>query len=93
MRFIETNIIKPEVKIIYTDDIWETKANNVGLREVNTQFATIVQDDMLIRQKNWDKKLLKDISNVMRDASICGLGQAAANPLDSVLKFFKHEIE
>ena len=46
-----------------------------------------------MQSKSWDKNLLKDISNVMRDASICGLGQAAANPLDSVLKFFKHEIE
>ena len=58
IRFIQNNNIKPKVKIIYTDDIWETKANNIGLREVNTQFATLVQDDMLIRQKNWDKKLL-----------------------------------
>lgn len=55
---------------------------------VGTEKAT-----MLMQSKSWDKKLLKDISNVMRDASICGLGQAAANPLDSVLKFFKHEIE
>jgi len=60
IRFLEINNITPEVKIIYTDDIWETKANNIGLREVNTQFATIVQDDMLIRQKNWDKKLLEN---------------------------------
>jgi len=58
IRFLKNNNIKLEVKIIYTDDIWETKANNVGLREVNTQFATLVQDDMLIKQKNWDKKLL-----------------------------------
>ncbi len=55
---------------------------------VGTEKAT-----MLMQSKSWDKNLLKDISTVMRDASICGLGQAAANPLDSVLKFFKHEIE
>ena len=55
---------------------------------VGTEKAT-----MLMQSQNWDKKLLKDISNVMRDASICGLGQAAANPLDSILEFFKHEIE
>ena len=58
IKLLRSNNIKPKVKIIYTDDIWETKANNIGLREVNTQFATLVQDDMLIRQKNWDKKLL-----------------------------------
>ena len=55
---------------------------------VGTEKAT-----MLMQSRSWNKNLLKDISNVMRDASICGLGQAAANPLDSVLKFFKHEIE
>ena len=49
---------KMSTKIIYTDDIWETKANNIGLKKVQTEFATLVQDDMLIRQKNWDKKLL-----------------------------------
>ena len=46
-----------------------------------------------MKQEKWDVNLLKDISNVMRDASICGLGQAASNPLDSILKYFKHEIE
>ena len=40
----------------------------------------------------WDKKLLKDLSKVMREASICGLGQAAPNPMDSVLKYFPEEI-
>ena len=43
-----------DIEIIFTDDIWETKANNVGLRKVKTEYATIVQDDMLIMQKNWD---------------------------------------
>jgi formate dehydrogenase len=28
----------------------------------------------------------------MRDASICGLGQAAPNPMDSVVKYFPHEL-
>ena len=45
-------------ELIFTDDIWETKANNVGLRNVRTKYATIVQDDMLIMQKNWDESLL-----------------------------------
>ena len=49
-----------EIEIIISNDIWETKANNLGLREVKTKFATIVQDDMLIRQKNWDETLLKN---------------------------------
>jgi formate dehydrogenase len=42
----------------------------------------------LMQAKTWDKPLLEDLAQVMRDASICGLGQAASNPLVSVLKFF-----
>ena len=36
--------------------------------------------------------LLADLSQVMRDASICGLGQAAPNPVDCVIKYFPHEL-
>ena len=51
---------KIDIEILITPNLWETKANNVGLRLVNTQFATIVQDDMLIMQKNWDQTLLNN---------------------------------
>ncbi|MCE3261022.1 MAG: NADH-quinone oxidoreductase subunit [Pseudoduganella sp.] len=40
----------------------------------------------------WDAGLLGELSQVMRDASICGLGQAAPNPVDCVLKYFPHEV-
>jgi NADH:ubiquinone oxidoreductase subunit F (NADH-binding)/NADH:ubiquinone oxidoreductase subunit E len=40
----------------------------------------------------WDVPLFGELSQVMRDASICGLGQAAPNPVDSVLRFFAHEV-
>ena len=46
----------------------------------------------LMKEKNWDKEKLKDLSEVMAQASICGLGQAATNPLNSVLKYFSNEI-
>ncbi|MGH6948293.1 MAG: NADH-ubiquinone oxidoreductase-F iron-sulfur binding region domain-containing protein, partial [Kiloniellales bacterium] len=45
----------------------------------------------LMSERNWDKALLEELSTVMRDASICGLGQAAPNPLLSVLKYFPEE--
>ena len=54
-EFFKFNELSVESNIIITDDIWETRANNIGLREVITEYATIVQDDMLIKQKNWDK--------------------------------------
>jgi formate dehydrogenase len=40
----------------------------------------------------WDVGLLEELSRLMRDASICGLGQAASNPLTCVLKFFPDEL-
>ena len=47
----------------------------------------------LMQEKNWNKEKLKDLSEVMAQASICGLGQAATNPLNSVLKYFPKEIK
>ena len=41
----------------------------------------------------WDEALLEELGRTMTDASICGLGQAAANPLNSVLKHFREELE
>ena len=46
----------------------------------------------LMKEKKWNKEKLKDLSEVMAQASICGLGQAATNPLNSVLKYFSNEI-
>jgi formate dehydrogenase len=41
---------------------------------------------------DWDVEQLNDLSEVMIDASICGLGQAAPNPILSVIKYFPHEL-
>ena len=47
----------------------------------------------LLENKTWDKPLLKELSTVMQDASICGLGQAATNGLNSVFKYFPEDIK
>ena len=47
----------------------------------------------LMKQANWDEPLLEELSQVMVDASICGLGQAAPNPLRSVVKYFPEELK
>ncbi|MCG8021050.1 MAG: NADH-quinone oxidoreductase subunit F, partial [Candidatus Thiodiazotropha weberae] len=47
----------------------------------------------LMEQQIWDRDLLEALSSVMIDASICGLGQAAPNPLLSVLKYFPQELQ
>jgi formate dehydrogenase beta subunit len=46
----------------------------------------------LMEQGPWDAALLTELADLMRDASICGLGQAAPNPLLCVLKFFPGEL-
>ena len=46
----------------------------------------------LMDAPQWDQPLLKELSSAMMDASICGLGQAAPNPVLSVMKFFPQEV-
>jgi formate dehydrogenase len=43
---------------------------------------------VLVESGNWDRTLLGDLAEVMGDASICGLGQAAMNPISCVLRYF-----
>lgn len=45
----------------------------------------------LMEEKNWDVELLEELAKAMEDASICGLGQAAPNPLRCAIKFFPEE--
>ena len=46
----------------------------------------------LMQAKVWDNQTLEDLNQVMADASICGLGQAAPNPVRCVQKYFPLEI-
>ncbi len=55
---------------------------------VGTQKAAI-----LMEKPVWNRQLLDELSQAMRDASICGLGQAASNPLTSVIKYFPDEFK
>nr|GAJ30901.1 NADH-quinone oxidoreductase chain F 2 [Bradyrhizobium sp. DOA9] len=55
---------------------------------VGTQKAAL-----LMQRPVWNRALLEELSQAMRDASICGLGQAASNPLSSVIKYFPDEFK
>ena len=55
---------------------------------VGTQKAAL-----LMERPVWNTALLDELSQAMRDASICGLGQAASNPLTSVIKYFPDEFK
>jgi len=46
----------------------------------------------LMEAPKWDASLLEELSQAMADASICGLGQAAPNPIRCVIKHFPHEV-
>ena len=46
----------------------------------------------LMEKPAWDTGLLEELGTVMADASICGLGQAAGNPIHCVLKYFKEDL-
>jgi len=47
----------------------------------------------LMEEKYWDQSLLEELARAMEDASICGLGQAAPNPLRCAIKYFPEEFE
>ena len=47
----------------------------------------------LLSQPRWDTALLEELSQTMADASICGLGQAAPNPIRCVIKYFGDELK
>jgi formate dehydrogenase len=46
----------------------------------------------LMTARHWDEPLLQELTRVMSDASICGLGQAAMNPVKQVLKHFREDL-
>jgi len=46
----------------------------------------------LIDMPVWDKALITELSDTMRDASICGLGQAAPNSVLSAIRFFTEDV-
>lgn len=55
---------------------------------VGTSKAVILMD-----KEAWDQPLMKELSQTMSDASICGLGQAASNPMQCVINYFPDELK
>ena len=48
---------------------------------------------MLMEKTKWDQNLMQELAQTMTDASICGLGQAAANPMSCVINYFPDELK
>jgi formate dehydrogenase beta subunit len=64
-----------------------------GARNGTTIICSHGPAAMLMASGPWNEALLTELSTAMHVASICGLGQAAPNPLLSVLKYFSEELK
>ncbi len=83
-------------------------SDKVDMREIGLNLMKFFEDEScgqctpcrngtsmavkLMKEKKWDIELLKKLSVTMNKASICGLGQAAPNPLQSIIKHFEKDI-
>jgi glycosyltransferase involved in cell wall biosynthesis len=51
-----------KMRIFETPDVFETKANNVGLKNSTGEYCTIIQDDMIINEYAWNERMVKPFS-------------------------------
>ncbi len=65
----------------------------LSCREGTKRMAEIVTDITKGQGKEGDIELLTELANVVKDTSMCGLGQTAANPVLSTIKYFRDEYE
>jgi len=56
LKFLPPNVT---YKIIYTNDVFEIRSNNIGMKNATEKYVCIVQDDMEIIENNWDKRLIQ----------------------------------
>jgi glycosyltransferase involved in cell wall biosynthesis len=52
-----------KIDFVYTDDVFELKANNAGLRKVENDYVILIQDDMIIKEKDFDRRMLKPFNS------------------------------
>ena len=65
----------------------------VSCREGTQRMWEIVRDITEGKGKESDLQLLEELAETTKDASLCGLGQTAGNPILSTLRYFQHEFE
>lgn len=53
------NVKNKKIDYVYTDNVFETKANNAGLKMVENDYVVLIQDDMVVREKDFDKRMLE----------------------------------
>ena len=62
-EFLVSNFLKEnknlKIKTINTPDVFETKANNVGLKLAESDYVIIIQDDQIVNEEGWNQRLIK----------------------------------
>lgn len=53
--YLRSNV---KVDYVYTDDVFELRANNAGMKLVENDYVISIQDDMVIKEKNFDKRMI-----------------------------------
>jgi len=59
LDYVNSSSLKYKTEIKYTDNIFENRANNIGLKECTGKYVTIVQDDQVINEKGWNTRMHK----------------------------------
>ena len=58
-NYLHDSALFDRVTILHADDVFETKANNIGLKSATGEYVIIVQDDMVIKEKGWNIRMRK----------------------------------
>ena len=58
-KAILNNVTDKKIDYVYTDNVFETKANNAGLKLVQNDYVVMLQDDMVVNEKNFDLRMLE----------------------------------
>lgn len=59
VKNILNSVTDMKIDYVYTDDVFETKANNAGLKLVDNDYVLLIQDDMVVNEKDFDIRMLK----------------------------------
>ena len=81
VREIISSVHQIDCKILESNDVWETKANNITFKNATCDYILTIQDDMLIQEKDFDQRMFEPfeaIENVF--------GVSARNAQDETIK-------
>ncbi len=77
------------IKVFYTPDLNETRANNVGMKAAQGKYWILVQDDMQIEEKGWDKKLIEPMKRFNDVFAVCAKWAGSYPKMKDVIAFIQ----